>query len=182
MTSPFGRLGVFILDILQTVVLAVAIFLISYLFLFQPHQVQGHSMDPNFDDGEYLLTEKMSYRFGEPKRGDVIVFKAPPSKRDDYIKRIIGLPGETVMVSNGKIFIDQKVLNEKYLPSDFVTRPGAFLATDSSITLKTGEYIVIGDNRDHSYDSRSWGPIKKADIIGKAWFVYWPPKQTGFVP
>lgn len=182
MTAIFGRLGSFFLDIIQTVVLAIAIFLIAYLFLFQPHQVQGHSMDPNFADGEYLLTDKLSYRFGKPERGDVIVFAAPPSKRDDYIKRIVGLPGESVMISNNKILINKDVLDEKYIPEDFVTRPGAYLGPDTPITLKENEYFVVGDNRDHSSDSRSWGPINRKDIVGKAWFVYWPPSEVGKIP
>jgi len=182
MTSVFGHFGTFLLDILQTVVLAIAIFLIAYLFLFQPHQVQGHSMDPNFDDGEYLLTDKLSYRFGEPKRGDVIVFSAPPTRRDDYIKRIIALPGEAISISNNEIYINQKLLDEKYLPQDFVTRPGAYLGADNPYTLKNDEYFVLGDNRDHSSDSRSFGPIRRKDIVGRAWFVYWPATNLGLVP
>ena len=92
----FKRLGTFFLDILQTIVLALAIFMVVYFFLMQPHQVRGSSMFPNFKDGEYLLTDKISYRLSNPKRGDVIVFEAPPNRREDFIKRIIGLPGEEI--------------------------------------------------------------------------------------
>ncbi|MDO8452571.1 MAG: signal peptidase I, partial [bacterium] len=96
MGEYFKRLGSFILDILQTVVMAVAIFMTVYLFLMRPHQVSGRSMIPNFQDGEYLLTEKVSYRLHEPKRGDVVVFSAPPTRRQEYIKRIIGVPGDRI--------------------------------------------------------------------------------------
>lgn len=181
MTNPLNRLGAFLLDILQTIVLAIAIFMVVYLFLFQPHQVQGHSMDPNFADGEYLLTDKISYRFNDPKMGDVIVFHAPIARRDDYIKRIIATPGQTILIKDGKFYINDKLLDESYLPSDFITRPGAFLNEGKSYLVSSDEYFVVGDNRDHSSDSRSWGPVKRKDIIGKAWLVYWPPDKFGSI-
>jgi signal peptidase I len=180
--SPLSNLGNFLLDILQTIVLAIAIFMVAYLFLFQPHQVQGHSMDPNFQDGEYLLTDKVSYRLHEPEDGDVIVFHAPPAPQDDYIKRIIAVPGETVEIREGKVYVNNKLVNEQYIPKDFQTHPGAFLGENKPYTVSAGEYFVMGDNRDHSSDSRSWGPVKKNLIIGKAWFVYWPPSRVGFIP
>jgi len=93
-----GRFGAFFLDILQVVVFAVAIFLFVYLLLLQPHKIKGSSMFPNFADGEFLLTDKVTYRFGEPKRGDVVVFKAPPNDREEFIKRIIGLPNDKIFV------------------------------------------------------------------------------------
>lgn len=175
-------IGNFLLDILQTIVLALAIFMIAYLFLFQPHLVKGQSMVPNFEDGEYLLTDKVTYRFGEPKRGDVIVFAAPPNKRDDYIKRIIGLPGEMIAIKNGDVYINDKILQEDYLPQSFATQPGAFLTEGTNYKLNPEEYIVIGDNRNHSSDSRTWGPIRKKDIVGRAWVVYWPPQKVRTVP
>lgn len=177
----FSRLGVFLLDILQTVLLAVAIFMLAYLFLTQPHKVDGHSMDPNFHDGEYLLSNKLSYRTGEPKRGDVIVFNAPQDRSKDYIKRIIALPGESVMVKDGKVYVNNQLLKESYIPEK-LTVPGAFLSDGREYRAVKEEYIVFGDNRSHSSDSRSWGPIKKRDIIGRAWFVYWPPGLVGIIP
>ncbi|MDO8599811.1 MAG: signal peptidase I [bacterium] len=178
----FSRLGVFFLDILQTVLLAVAIFMLAYLFLTQPHKVDGHSMDPNFFDGEYLLSDKLSYRLGEPKRGDVIVFNAPIDRQKDFIKRIIALPGDTVMLKDGKVYINGELYPEPYLPEDTLTTPGASLTNGVSRITQEDEYIVFGDNRSNSYDSRSWGPIKRRDIIGRAWFVYWPPKLIGVIP
>lgn len=170
-----------ILDTLQTIVLAVSIFMISYLFLVQPHQVKGPSMLPNFKDGEYLLTEKVSYKISNPKRGDVVIFEAPPNRRDDYIKRIIGLPGDTVSVKEGKVYLNGQLLNEAYLPSDFQTQPGTFLTENTQYKVPDDQYFVFGDNRGHSSDSRAWGPVKRKAIVGRTWLVYWPPQLMGFV-
>lgn len=178
----FKRLGDFILDILQTVVLALSIFMIVYLFAAQPHEVRGASMQPNFQDGEYLLTDKFSYRLREPKRGDVVVFAAPPNRQEDFIKRIIGLPGETLYVKGGQIFVDGKPLAETYLPNDFRTDPGVYMSEGERITLGQDEYLVFGDNRGHSLDSRAFGPVKRSDIVGRAWMVYWPPGEAGVIP
>lgn len=156
--------------------------MVVYFFLMQPHQVRGNSMFPNFKDGEYLLTDKISYRLSNPKRGDVIVFEAPPNKREDFIKRIIGLPGEKVSIREGKVLVGSRELAESYLPSSFSTQPGTFLEEGRTIELKSNEYFVSGDNRNYSSDSRMWGPIKRDSIIGRAFFVYWPPQQMGVIP
>ena len=176
------RLGIFFLDILQTIVLALAIFMVVYFFLMQPHQVRGSSMFPNFKDGEYLLTDKISYRLSNPKRGDVIVFEAPPNRREDFIKRIIGLPGEEVTLKEGKIFVNNSQLNETYLPLSSSTQAGTYLEEEKTTRLKDNEYFVFGDNRNFSSDSRMWGPIKREDITGRAFFVYWPPGEVGIIP
>ena len=117
--AVFGALGTFLLDILQVVVFAVAIFLFVYLLILQPHKIKGQSMDPTFKDGEFLLTDKVTYRFGEPKRGDVVVFKAPPDDHDEYIKRIIGLPGDNVKVEGGRGYINQVALPERERQKQF---------------------------------------------------------------
>ena len=170
----FRRLGAFFLDILEVIVFAVAIFLFIYLLVLQPHKIKGASMHPNFPDGEYLLTDKVTYRFGEPKRGDVIVFKAPTANGDEFIKRIIGLPGEKVSVKNGKIYINEKTLEEKYLDASLITSAGYFLQEDQSVTVPEGEYFVLGDNRPVSSDSRRWGVVPRKDIIGKVYLRAWP--------
>lgn len=177
----FKRLGAFFLDILEVVVFAIAFFLFLYLLVFQPHKIKGSSMDPNFKDGEYLLTDKVTYRFNEPKRGDVIVFKAPGLEGEEFIKRIIGLPGEEISISQSNIYIDGKVLNEKYIGPDKFTGSGAFLTENENVLVPEGNYFVVGDNRPHSSDSRSWGFVPKEDISGKAWFVYWPINMLGTV-
>jgi signal peptidase I len=176
------RIGTFFLDTIETVVVALAIFVVIYLFLVQPHQVKGSSMLPNFIDGEYILTDKISNRFKNYELGDVIVFKAPKDHEIDFIKRIIGLPGDVVKISAGKVYVNNTLLREKYLPVDFTTNPGMFLRNDSDIIVPPNEYVVLGDNRNHSSDSREWGFVKKEEIIGKAWFRYWPVSQVGFVP
>lgn len=181
MLSIFKRVGSFFLDIIEVVVIALAIFVLVYLFLFQPHQVRGNSMYPNFHDGEYLLTDKISYRFGLPKRGDVIIFKAPKNEEYEYIKRIVGLPEEKIKISEGKIFINDQAINEFYLPQEFQTRAGTFFPENQTIAVTENEYFVLGDNRSHSSDSRDWGPVPKENIVGKAWLRYWPLAKIGLI-
>lgn len=174
----FSKLGAFFMDILEVVVLAVGIFLIVYLLILRPHKIKGLSMYPTFPDAEYLLTEKISYYRENPKRGDVIVFK-PPISEDEFIKRIIALPGETVMVLNNKVFVNDVELKEDYIKVD--TYGGTFLQEGTPYTVPTGNYFVMGDNRTGSSDSRAWGPITKKVITGKAWLIYWPMKESGLV-
>ena len=175
-----------VLDFVETVVVSLAIFFVIYIFIAQPHQVNGHSMDPNLQTGEYLLTEKLSYRFGEPQRGEVIVFRAPLSAcidtGCDYIKRVIGLPGETVKVAQGKIWINGQPLDEsQYLSAQVITNAGAYTAGEREITLGQDQYFVCGDNRAGSSDSRTWGPIERKAIIGRAFFSYWPTATFGLI-
>ena len=181
MKKLFQQIGAFFLDIIETVVLALAIFVLVYLFLVQPHQVRGNSMFPNFHDGEYLLTNKFSYRLGEPKRGDVIVFKAPKNEEYDYIKRIVGAPGDKLTIKGGHIYLNGQLLEESYLPTDFTTSGGSFLREGDEFIIPTGEYLVLGDNRSHSSDSREWGDVPVENIIGKAWLRYWPFNRVGIV-
>lgn len=173
-----GRLGAFFMDILEVIVLAVGIFLIVYLLILRPHKIKGQSMHPNFPDGEYLLTEKVSYYRNDPQRGDVVVFK-PPISEDEFIKRVIGVPGDTVSLLGGKVFVNDKLLKEDYIKID--TNAGGFLTEGQKYTVPAGNYFVMGDNRPHSSDSRSWGPITKKVITGKAWLIYYPFNLGGFV-
>jgi signal peptidase I len=159
----------FVLELIKIAVIAFVIVAPIRYFIFQPFIVSGASMVPNFSSGDYLIIDEISYRFSEPQRGDVIVFNASFIKGysgQRFIKRIIGLPGETVDIKNGKVSIIEngkaKVLDENYLPENIKTYG------DVKDTLKTDEYFVLGDNRDYSYDSRMWGVVAKKDIIGKA--------------
>ncbi len=176
----------FFLDLIETAVIGLSFFLIVYLFFMQPHQVNGRSMDPTFQSGDYVLTDKISYRTGNPERGDVIVFHAPPEAGCptgtgcDFIKRILALPGETVAVHDGFIFVNGKKMSESYLPSDFETNPGKFI-DGRTVTIGPSEYFAVGDNRSHSSDSRVWGPVSKSEIVGKAFFRYWPMNQIGVI-
>lgn len=183
----FNALGSIIIDLTETIVIGLSLFLVVYLFLVQPHQVNGQSMVPNFQNGEYVLTDKLSYKFNDPKRGDVVVFHAPPSANCpigtgcDFIKRVIGVPGETVEVKDNAYFVNGTRLREDYIPADFPILPGAY-TKDRSIFLKNGEFFVSGDNRPYSSDSRAWGPVNKDEIVGKAFFVYWPLGSMGLTP
>jgi len=158
-------------EILQTAFISFGIFLFVYIFLVQPHRVQGVSMHPSFENGELLLTEKVSYRLSAPNRGDIIVFEAPIERKADFIKRIIGIPGDTITIRDGSVYINSMKLDENYIMGN----------TEGNKTLVLGEseYFVLGDNRAASSDSRVFGPIKKNTIRGKVWVVYWPLVKSG---
>lgn len=170
----FKKIGSTLVDMVETLVVAGAIFAIIYLFLFQPHQVVGDSMMPNFQNNEYILTDKISYRFQPPKKGEVIVFKAPTNIERDYIKRIIAEPKETIKVEDGRLFINGQVLEEGYIPNGVKTYPGQYIKEGVEYQIPPDTYFVLGDNRVNSSDSREWGFVKKTDIIGKSFLVYWP--------
>ena len=161
-----------IFDFLQTIVLAAAMFVIIYLFVGQPHIVKGASMEPEFLNSDYILTEKVSYKFNQPERGDIIVFEAPNRQNADYIKRVVGLPGETVMVKEGSVYVNGELLNESYEPNN--TDPAQFMKEGKEIVVPEDTYIVMGDNRPHSSDSREFGPVSIESIIGRAIIRYWP--------
>ncbi len=166
-----------VLDTMQTILLAASIFLVIYIFLFRPFQVSGDSMYPTFKNKEYILTNLIGLRFDDPQRGDVIVFHAPNDPDKDFIKRVMAIPGDTVYVKEGLVYVNNKEVNEdKYLNSDVKTYGGSFLKEDVSVTVPDGDYIVMGDNRPHSSDSREWGFLPKEKIIGESLFVYWPVK------
>jgi len=153
-------------EIIQTALISLGIFLFVYVFLVQPHRVQGVSMVSSFENGELLLTEKISYKVSNIQRGDIVVFEAPVDRKADFIKRIIALPGENVEIKESKVFINGSQLAESYI---FSPTEGAI-----NITLERDEFFVLGDNRLASSDSRSFGSIKRKSIKGKVWLVYWP--------
>lgn len=187
MTGIFRAIGGFFLDIVETLVIAMSLFLVVYLFAMQPHQVNGQSMVPNFQSGEYVLTDKVSYKFRDPVRGEVVVFHAPDAARCpkgtgcDFIKRILAVPGETVAVQNDSVIVNGQPLPEPYIPEEFETLAGAF-TKGRTITLGPNEYFAVGDNRPYSSDSRAWGPITKDEIVGRAFFRYWPLQSVGTLP
>ena len=173
--SILRKIYLFLIDTVQTIVIAAVIFVLTYIFLFRPFQVSGNSMYPTYKDHEYILTNIIGLRVGNVHRGDVIVFRAPPDKERDFIKRVIGLPGETISLQEGFVYINGKKLDEsKYLDAAVRTYGGAFLKDGSFIQIPNDNYIVMGDNRAYSSDSREWGLLKKDDIIGASSLVYWP--------
>lgn len=186
MNKYLRNLGAIVLDFVETVVIAASIFLILYLTIVQPHKVNGQSMVPNFQHAEYLLTDKISYKLRDPQMGEVVVFHAPEAancpkgSRCDFIKRILGVPGDTIEVKNNQIWVNGSPLNEVYIPDDFKTMPGAF-TKDRVITLAEDEYFTVGDNREFSSDSRQWGPTPKQNIVGRAIFRYWPLSAAGVI-
>ena len=164
--SGFKKSLAVIWEFAKIIIIAGIIVLPIRYFLFQPFIVKGDSMVPNFHSGDYLIVDEISYRASGPQRGDVVVLKYPLDTTQRFIKRVIGLPGETVDINNGKITTalgtQSTELRETYLPGDLVT--------DGSVhvTLGPDEYFVMGDNRQFSYDSRRWGVLPKSDIIGRA--------------
>ena len=152
------------------------------LYVAQPFIVNGSSMDPTFETGQYLIIDEIGYRFGDPIRGDVIVFNSPPDPKKFFIKRIVGLPGETIDLREDKIVIkndanpDGYVLDEEYLKNS----TGQYART--TIILKSNEYFVMGDNRNASFDSRAWGPLKKDMIVGRALLRLFPIENFAVMP
>lgn len=163
----------FVWEIAKIVIIALLIVVPIRYFIFQPFFVRGQSMEPTFENGDYLIIDEISYRFREPLRGEVVVFKYPNNPSQRYIKRIIGLPGETIEIDDGKIIIYKngktEVLDESnYLPG-FLETPG-----DVNLSLDENEYFVLGDNRISSADSRRWGPLPKENIVGRVFLRAWP--------
>lgn len=184
------RILLVILDFIQTIVVTACIFVVIYVFLLQPHQVIGNSMLPNFHDKEYILTDKISYCLRTPQRGEIVVFRSPDDPDKDFIKRVIGLPHEKVKIQGGVIYVNEVGLKEEYVDKDLKTTSGKFLKENEEIELADNTYLVLGDNRFNSSDSRSWGPIMggrtcgfrgSSSIIGRTLLVYWPPQNFRLV-
>ncbi len=176
-----SSLKIKIIEFIQTAVVFAAIGTAIYLFIAQPHKVSGSSMFPTLHTGDYIITNKVNYRLNDPKRGEIIVFKNPREESQDFIKRILGLPGDKVRVEKGHIFVNDVQLNESYLISSVITLPGSFLKEGSDEIVSKDHYIVIGDNRLASSDSREWGFISREEIIGQAFFRYWPLISIGLI-
>lgn len=160
-------------EAIETIVLTAIIFLLIRS-VAQNFRIEGYSMEPNFHDGQYLITDKISYRLHETERGDVIVFEYPRAPQRDFIKRVVGLPGDRVEVRQGTVYIDGQRLDEPYDPN-----PGSY-SWGPEVVPET-EYFVLGDNRNNSSDSHTWGMLPKENIVGKAWAIYWPPSNWGLV-
>ncbi|MFC2066056.1 signal peptidase I [Chloroflexota bacterium] len=161
-------------EILITAVSAVIIFFVIQGTV-QTFVIVMSSMEPNFHDGQRLLVNKAVYIFGEPNRGDVVIFKAPNGRQGDYIKRVIGLPGDTIEVKNRAVYVNGSKLNEPYIKS-----PPRYTLEPQKIP--EDNYFVLGDNRDNSNDSHTGWTVPQEDIIGKAWISTWPPDVWGIIP
>ncbi len=163
-------------ELVKVVVISLAIIIPIRYFLIQPFYVKGASMEPNFYDHEYLIIDEISYRFNNPRRGDIVVFRYPRDPQEYFIKRIIGLPGEKIQIKNGDVYITNEAnpenvaLNENYLAEGVKT----YSLNEDIIALGKEEYFLMGDNRNSSKDSRSFGPVNQSFIIGKVLFRGWP--------
>ncbi|MEK7188999.1 MAG: signal peptidase I [Patescibacteria group bacterium] len=178
-SEPSGGALQFVGELIKITLVALAIIVPVRYYLIKPFYVNGASMEPAYYNREYLIIDELSYRFDPPKRGDVVVFKYPLDESQFFIKRIIGLPGERVVVANEEVRVynavhpDGVTLEEPYLGEDTVT-------TDmSDVTLGADEYFVMGDNRMASLDSRRFGPLAGGEIVGRAWLRGWPFDRLG---
>jgi signal peptidase I len=158
--------------------LVLIIGLLFRAFVLQPYIVDGSSMEETYHNNEYLLVDQITYRFREPKIGEVIVFHPPIDENTNYIKRIIGLPGDTVEIQNNTVSVNGHVIAEPFTYPNSITRT---FESDYKVTLKEKEYFVMGDNREHSSDSREWGPVPKSDIVGRSWLIVYPFNYFGLV-
>ncbi len=162
-------------ELIETVVLSLIIFLLIRQVV-QNYRIENHSMEPNFYEGQFVLVNKLAYRLGQPSRGDVVVFHHPRNTNEDYIKRIIGLPGDTVEVHDAAVYINGEKLTEDF-PHNYIP-PGEFMPP---VTVGDGQLFVMGDNRPNSSDSRVFGPISQDLAVGKAWLRIWPLNKFGIV-
>lgn len=173
--------GSFIWELVRVFIIALAIIVPLRIFVAEPFIVSGSSMVPNYHNREYLIIDKVSYRSHEPQRGEVIVLRYPKDPSQYFIKRIIGLPGETVKVDQGSVYIYNEAnplgqkLGEDYLPNEGIT-----FGSNEPVTLAADQYFVLGDNRLASSDSRVWGILPKEDIIGRVWVRVFPITSFGF--
>jgi signal peptidase I len=158
-------------EVLETVLPAILIALLINVFVGQATRVEGQSMEPNLHTDQRLVVEKVSYRFHGPQRFDIVVLKLPSQGDELLIKRVVGLPGETVEMRDGRVYINGEPLD------DVDTRPGR----KGEVAVPPLHIYVLGDNRNHSNDSRSFGPVPIENVVGRAWVSYWPPEEVGVV-
>lgn len=164
-----------VFETLKIIVIALAIVIPIRYFLFQPFLVRGQSMEPNFQDGNYLIVDELSYRLRQPKRGEVIVFRYPQDPSQRFIKRIVGLPGETVDVKDDRVVITKDNTSVALDEDNYLN--GVKTSGDLHIVLSQGEYFVLGDNREYSYDSRRFGPLTEDKITGRVLIRAWPMNE-----
>jgi signal peptidase I len=163
-----GNLKRIVLDILETLILAVVLYF-GINAVSVRVRVDGFSMNPTLQDGEYILVNRLAYKIGNPVRGDIVVFSFPMDPRQDLIKRVIGLPGESISVQDGKVMINGIPLEEPYIAA-----PPIYNGTWE---VPEGQLFVLGDNRNESKDSHEWGLLPMENVVGRAILIYWPPPE-----
>ncbi len=180
----FKNIVSFVFELFKIVLISFLIIAPIRYFIIQPFYVKGASMEPNFYDHEYLIIDEISYRFNDPKRGEIIVFRYPKNPQEYFIKRLIAFPGEKVQIKDGSVILYNNenpngfTLDEDYLEPGVKT----YSLSEDIIELSPGEYFVLGDNRNASKDSRSFGPVNESFIIGKVFFRGWPFDRAGLFP
>jgi signal peptidase I len=181
-TSAFMSGLLLVWDFLKIVIVALIIIIPVRFFVFQPFVVYGSSMEPNFENGQYLIIDELTFHFSDPVRGQAVVLRYPQDPKQYFIKRIIGLPGETVQIDNGRVTIynagnpNGVTIDESYLPTQGLTYPHdvSIVAGKKTLTLGSEEYFAMGDNRLASSDSRDWGVLERSEIIGKVFLRVLP--------
>lgn len=169
----------YFLELIQVVLVSLAIIIPIRYFLVQPFYVKGASMEPSFYDHEYLIIDEISYRFREPNRGDIVVFRYPLDPSQYFIKRVIGLPGEKIRISSGQITVFDAQNPQGSALDEAAYLDNAFTSGEKTVTLKDDEYYLLGDNRGASLDSRIFGPVKDKLIVGRVWLRGWPASRLG---
>lgn len=170
-----------LIDLFIFVAVVSSIILVVHKFVAEPHKVSGSSMVPNFKDGDFIITNKIATNFYSLHRGEIIIFTSPRDASKVFIKRIIALSQDKIRIQNGKVYLNDKQINEPYLPAGTNTPTQGYLSEGEEILIPDNQYFVIGDNRGASSDSREWGPAKKELIIGQAWLRYWPINKLGII-
>jgi signal peptidase I len=182
-----NKIGEWALEGIQVIGISAIIIAILHIFIIQPNEVNGESMTPYLQDKDRIITEKLSYRFNEPKRGEIVVFKYPLDPTEEYIKRIVALPNESIEIIDNQVVIYNQenpngfVLQEDYLKKGAVTTGRAFIKEGEKITVPDNNYIVFGDHREGSSDSRLWGYVKKDEIVGRAYVRIWPAQSISLI-
>ncbi len=172
---PKLRMSSVLRELAETILFTLLIYVLVRTFLLENYKVVGRSMEPTLEDKQYLVISKLSYRLHEPQRGDIVVFRDPRDASRKLIKRVIGLPGEVVEIKGGNVFVNDQLLDEPY--SETTIR-----YSQVPFPIPEGHYFVLGDNRNNSSDSHNWGTLPRQNIVGNAWFTWWPPRLWGTIP
>jgi signal peptidase I len=162
----------FVLDILETLILSVILF-VGINAVSARIRVDGSSMEPTLRSGEFVIVNKLAYKIGNPSRGDIVVFHFPRDPEQEYIKRIVGLPGDQVKISQGRVYVNDQLVDEPFIAAN--------PAYEGNWSVPESQLFVLGDNRNNSSDSHNWGTVPKEYVVGKAIFIYWPPGQWGII-
>jgi signal peptidase I len=164
-----------VFELVESVVIAVVLALVIRFFLFEPFYIPSGSMEPTLQVNDKIIVNKFVYKLGEPARGDIIVFKYPLDPSRDYIKRVIGLPGETLEIKESTVYVNNQPISENYLPSDIK------FMDFGPVSIPDDSYFMMGDNRNNSQDSRVWGTLSENYIVGKAFLIFWPANRMGLL-